>query len=39
MLAHVRVGDPADFSNFMGPVIDRKTFYKIKQYVDRAKTA
>src|SRR5947209_14364075 len=38
MLADVRVGDPADFSNFMGAVIDRKAFDKIKQYVDRAKT-
>src|SRR5947208_4676929 len=38
MLANVRVGDPADFSNFMGAVIDRKSFDKIKQYVDRAKT-
>jgi len=38
MLANVRVGDPADFSNFMGAVIDRKAFDKIKQYIDRAKT-
>src|SRR5216117_2041385 len=38
LLADVRVGDPADFSNFMGAVIDRKAFDKIKQYVDRAKT-
>src|SRR5216683_2079727 len=38
LLEHVRVGDPADFSNFMGAVIDRKAFDKIKQYIDRAKT-
>jgi 1-pyrroline-5-carboxylate dehydrogenase len=38
MLANVRVGDPADFANFMGAVIDRKSFEKIKQYVDRAKS-
>src|SRR5947199_2002523 len=38
MLGEIRVGDPADFSNFMGAVIDRKAFDKIKQYVDRAKT-
>ena len=38
MLAEVRVGDPADFRNFMGAVIDRKSFEKIKQYIDRAKT-
>jgi 1-pyrroline-5-carboxylate dehydrogenase len=37
MLADVRVGDPADFRNFMGAVIDRKSFDKIKQYVDQAK--
>ena len=38
MLADVRVGDPADFRNFMGAVIDRKSFDKIKQYIDRATT-
>ncbi len=37
MLADVRVGDPADFRNFMGAVIDRKSFDKIKQYVEQAK--
>jgi 1-pyrroline-5-carboxylate dehydrogenase len=38
MLAEVRVGDPADFRNFMAAVIDRKSFEKIKQYIDGAKT-
>jgi 1-pyrroline-5-carboxylate dehydrogenase len=37
MLESVRVGDPADFRNFMGAVIDRKAFEKIKEYVDGAK--
>ena len=39
MLAEVKVGDPADFRNFMGAVIDRKAFEKIKAYVDAAKRA
>ncbi|MGH7606434.1 MAG: L-glutamate gamma-semialdehyde dehydrogenase, partial [Gemmatimonadales bacterium] len=37
MLDAVRVGDPADFRNFMGAVIDRKAFDKIKQYLDAAR--
>src|SRR5205807_1312441 len=37
LLAEVKVGDPADFRNFMGAVIDRKAFDKIKGYVDAAK--
>jgi 1-pyrroline-5-carboxylate dehydrogenase len=39
MLERVRMGDPADFRNFMGAVIDRKAFDKIKSYVDEARTA
>jgi len=39
MLAEVKVGDPADFRNFMGAVIDRKAFDKIKGYIDAAKRA
>ena len=38
ILADVRVGDPANFRNFMGAVIDKKAFDKIKEYVDRAKS-
>src|SRR3989454_414026 len=38
MLADVRVGDPADFRNFMGAVIDRKAFDKISGYLASAKT-
>ncbi|HET8713788.1 MAG TPA: L-glutamate gamma-semialdehyde dehydrogenase [Gemmatimonadales bacterium] len=37
LLAEVRVGDPTDFRNFMGAVIDRKSFDKIKQYIDAAR--
>src|SRR6266496_2499480 len=37
LLAEAKVGDPADFRNFMGAVIDRKSFDKIKQYVEQAK--
>ena len=39
MLADVKVGDPADFRNFMGAVIDRKAFDKIKAYIDAATQA
>ena len=39
MLERIRVGDPADFRTFMGAVIDRKAFDKIKGYIDAAKTA
>src|SRR5213594_2849811 len=38
-LAEVKVGDPADFRNFMGAVIDRKAFDKIKGYIEAAKRA
>jgi len=37
LLEDVKVGDPADFRNFMGAVIDRKAFDKIKQYIEQAK--
>jgi len=39
MLAEVKVGDPADFRNFMGAVIDRKAFDKIRGHIDAAKRA
>ena len=38
LLGEVRVGDPTDFRNFMGAVIDKKAFDKIKQYIDTART-
>jgi 1-pyrroline-5-carboxylate dehydrogenase len=39
MLERVRVGDPADFRNFMGAVIDRKAFTKIKGHLAAARGA
>ena len=39
MLADVRVGDPADFRNFMGAVIDRRAFDKIAGYLTAARAA
>jgi 1-pyrroline-5-carboxylate dehydrogenase len=33
----IRVGDPQDFANGMGPVIDGKAFAKIKQYIEIGK--
>ncbi len=33
------MGDPVDFRNFMGAVIDRKAFDKIKGYIDRAQAS
>jgi 1-pyrroline-5-carboxylate dehydrogenase len=39
MLERVRVGDPADFRNFMGAVIDKKAFDKISSYIDAARSA
>ncbi len=39
MLERVKVGDPADFRTFMGAVIDKKAFDKIKEYIDGAKQA
>ena len=37
LLAEAKVGDPADFRNFMGAVIDKKSFDKIKGYIEKAK--
>jgi 1-pyrroline-5-carboxylate dehydrogenase len=39
LVGELRVGDVADFSNFMGAVIDRSSFENIGRYVARAKTA
>ena len=38
MIAEVRMGDVADFRNFMGAVIDRKAFTRLKGYLDGAKS-
>jgi 1-pyrroline-5-carboxylate dehydrogenase len=36
-VAEIRVGDPADFTNFMGAVIDGNAFATIKGYIDYAR--
>ena len=36
MIDDIKMGDPRDFRNFMGAVIDRKAFDSITQYVDHA---
>jgi 1-pyrroline-5-carboxylate dehydrogenase len=38
-LASVKVGDVADFSNFMGAVIDAPAFQKISRYLEMAKAS
>jgi 1-pyrroline-5-carboxylate dehydrogenase len=38
LISEIRVGDVADFRNFMGAVIDRRAFDKIKGYLDLART-
>ena len=38
LLPEAKVGDPTDFRNFMGAVIDKKAFEKIKQYIDGARS-
>jgi 1-pyrroline-5-carboxylate dehydrogenase len=35
----IPMGDVADFSNFMGAVIDKASFEKIKGYIERAKAS
>jgi 1-pyrroline-5-carboxylate dehydrogenase len=37
MIDEMRVGDPADFRNFMGAVIDEKSHKKISEYLDDAR--
>jgi len=39
MIGQLRVGDVADFRNFMGAVIDRKAFDKITGYISHAHEA
>ncbi|MBI1727255.1 MAG: L-glutamate gamma-semialdehyde dehydrogenase [Candidatus Rokubacteria bacterium] len=38
-IAEIRVGDVADFGNFMGAVIDRPAFAKIRGYIDFARSS
>ena len=37
MIDEIQVGDVQDFRNFMGAVIDRRSFDKISGYIDRAR--
>ncbi len=37
MIAEIKMGDVADFRNFMGAVIDAKSFSKLKGYLEQAK--
>ncbi|MEK7402434.1 MAG: L-glutamate gamma-semialdehyde dehydrogenase [Gemmatimonadota bacterium] len=38
MMSDIKVGDVRDFRNFMGAVIDKKSFTKISSYLDDAKS-
>ena len=38
-IAEIKMGDPCDFANFMGAVIDRDSFANIRSYIDFAKTS
>jgi 1-pyrroline-5-carboxylate dehydrogenase len=38
-MATLKMGSPEDFGNFINAVIDRKSFDKIKSYIDFAKSA
>jgi len=37
MIADIRMGDVADFRNFMGAVIDKRAFDRLGSYLERAK--
>jgi 1-pyrroline-5-carboxylate dehydrogenase len=38
MMADIRMGDVRDFRNFMGAVIDRRAYDRLKGYLERART-
>ena len=38
MIQDIRMGDVADFRNFMGAVIDRRAFTRLKNHLEAAKT-
>jgi 1-pyrroline-5-carboxylate dehydrogenase len=38
-LSEIKVGDPTDFQNFMGAVIDKGAFESIQKYIQHAKRA
>ena len=37
MIADIKMGDPRDFRNFMGAVIDKRAFDKISEYIEHAR--
>jgi len=37
LIADIRMGDPADFRNFMAAVIDRRAFDRLSRYLDAAR--
>jgi len=37
MISDIRMGDVADFRNFMGAVIDRRAFNRLRDHLERAK--
>jgi 1-pyrroline-5-carboxylate dehydrogenase len=37
MTAEIKVGDPGDYSNFLGAVIDKPAYDSIKAYIDHAR--
>ena len=37
LIRDIRMGDVADFSNFMGAVIDRRAFTRIQEHLERAR--
>jgi 1-pyrroline-5-carboxylate dehydrogenase len=39
MMAAIRMGDVEDFTNFMGALIDRAAFEKVRRHVDRARSS
>ncbi len=39
MVRELKMGDPKDFTNFLGAVIDQGAFEKIKGYIDGARTS
>ncbi|HEV7596052.1 MAG TPA: L-glutamate gamma-semialdehyde dehydrogenase [Gemmatimonadaceae bacterium] len=38
IMQDIRMGDPADFRNFMGAVIDKKAFTRIGEYLDHGRS-
>ena len=37
MINEIKMGDPTDFRNFMGAVIDKRAFDKISEYVEHGR--